>query len=400
MNSRAVSFFNRPVLLLAVAGFALPLRAETSAPVEDQAQVPAVQLPPEAKPSLWSFTFEPYVWALGLSGDLGVHGFGPVKVDFTPDTILRHLDWNVMARAEIRRGRFGVIGDGYFAQLSASGDPPLPFYQSARVEIQQGMASLAVFYRLLDYRQGYLDLYAGARFNYLRMNLGGDPDSDGIQNASEVIVERVGSAIARRTASYLAANAAAIESQVVQVVGAALSDKALAAQASIREVVQSLRPSDITRIMRQLKNSNGAYRELVAATVAVQVAETKNQVSSATRQRLKNAQKKFAKALAKKIEDTLPTGFDGEQGWVDPIVGLRGQVNFTRWLFLAVQGDVGGFGVASDIAWMAQASLGVNITRNLFAEAGYRYFYMDYENGGFSYQAAEYGLFTGIGVRF
>ena len=85
---------------------------------------------------------------------------------------------------------------------------------------------------------------------------------------------------------------------------------------------------------------------------------------------------------------------------MDPIVGLRGQINFTRWLFLAAQGDVGGFGAGSQIAWNAQASLGVNFTRNLFGELGYRYFYMDYTNGGALYNAAEAGIFGGIGVKF
>jgi opacity protein-like surface antigen len=44
--------------------------------------------------------------------------------------------------------------------------------------------------------------------------------------------------------------------------------------------------------------------------------------------------------------------------------------------------------------------VGFNLTRNLFLETGYRYFYMDYATGGFLYKAAEAGLFTGIGVKF
>ena len=44
--------------------------------------------------------------------------------------------------------------------------------------------------------------------------------------------------------------------------------------------------------------------------------------------------------------------------------------------------------------------MGINLTRNVFVETGYRYFYMDYKNGGFLYKAAEAGLFTGIGVKF
>ena len=85
---------------------------------------------------------------------------------------------------------------------------------------------------------------------------------------------------------------------------------------------------------------------------------------------------------------------------VDPIIGLRGQVNVTRWLFLAVQDDVGGFGAAPVFAANVSASLGVNFTRNIFLETGYRFFYMDRSNNGFSYNAGEYGLSIGIEVKF
>jgi len=96
----------------------------------------------------------------------------------------------------------------------------------------------------------------------------------------------------------------------------------------------------------------------------------------------------------------LPTSVAGTQWWVDPIVGLRGQINFTRWLFVAAQGDVGGFGAGSQIAWNVQATIGVNFTRNIFGELGYRYFYMDYQNNGAVYDAQESGLFSGIGIKF
>jgi hypothetical protein len=65
-----------------------------------------------------------------------------------------------------------------------------------------------------------------------------------------------------------------------------------------------------------------------------------------------------------------------------------------------LQGDVGGFTAGSQIAWLATGTLGVNFTRNIFAEAGYRYFYMDYTSGAFSYKAAEAGPFMGFGVKF
>jgi hypothetical protein len=35
-------------------------------------------------------------------------------------------------------------------------------------------------------------------------------------------------------------------------------------------------------------------------------------------------------------------------------------------------------GAGSQIAWFASGSIGINFTRNIFLETGYRYFYMDY----------------------
>ena len=46
------------------------------------------------------------------------------------------------------------------------------------------------------------------------------------------------------------------------------------------------------------------------------------------------------------------------------------------------------------------ATSGVNITRNTFLETGYRFFYMDRSNDGFTYNAGEYGLVSGIGLKF
>ena len=83
------------------------------------------------------------------------------------------------------------------------------------------------------------------------------------------------------------------------------------------------------------------------------------------------------------LADRLPTSKSGQRWWVDPIIGLRTQINFTRWLFLALQGDVGGFGAG-----------------NIFLDVGYRYFFMEYAKNGVTYDAAQSGLFMGVGVKF
>ena len=86
--------------------------------------------------------------------------------------------------------------------------------------------------------------------------------------------------------------------------------------------------------------------------------------------RVTAAERKLTKAIAKELENALPTSKSGSEWWIDPIIGLRGQINITRWLFLALQGDVGGFGAGSQIAWQASGSVGFNLTRNIFLETG------------------------------
>lgn len=359
------------------------------------------QVVPGKDPDGWSFTLEPYLWAIGMSGDVGVKGLPSVHLDYNAKTVLQHLDWGLMAKGEIRKGRWGILGDGLFAQLSADGNPPGPLYENASVRFQQGLASLALAFRVIDDRRGFLDVYAGARYNYLGINLGSRVDSAGVQNLSDTVTQRISNGIGQRMDDFLANNAGALESVIVNSVAPAITDKVLLRTADfIDEFQGSVSRKELLRIMRELQGNSGSYRELLFATAQAQTAAAKNQMTSAIRNRLTSAQQNFSKALARKIENVLPTSAEGSQWWVDPIVGLRGQINFTRWLFLAAQGDAGGFYAGSKIAWNVQASLGVNFTRNIFGELGYRYYYMDYSNGGALYNGAESGIFSGVGVKF
>src|SRR5262249_33631152 len=44
--------------------------------------------------------------------------------------------------------------------------------------------------------------------------------------------------------------------------------------------------------------------------------------------------------------------------WIDPLVGARLGVHFSEHWFLLISGDIGGFGVGSDVAWSAMGLLG------------------------------------------
>jgi hypothetical protein len=427
---------------------------------------------PGKDPNGWSFILEPYLWGLGVDGTVGVKRFD-THVDYNPLTVVKHLDWGIMAEAEVRKGKWGILGDGFFAQLSATGDPPGPLYNNANIKLQQGMVELALAYRIIDDRRGFLDIYAGARYNYFGIDVDASVDDAGVQEVSDDAARRTFRAVRSRVQSAVdaeaqrlrvqAADEGAVLREDVRAEEAILLEDILVEEAVLREDVRveesivpedvrsriaaSLEPDLLARLRRDLARSRrlrevvgdedirritkgvrGEFRALLNAVLDARLAEDRARIDTRlvedlarvdarlradrsriaarvaqartnAQARVAQAEKKFSKALSRELEDRLPTSKSGDQWWVDPIVGLRGQINFTRWLFLALQGDVGGFGAGSQIAWFASGSIGVNFTRNLFAEMGYRYFFMDYEKNGVTYDAAQSGLFMGIGVK-
>ena len=298
----------------------------------------------------------------------------------------------------ILRTTIFILGDGFFAQLSADGDPPGPLYGNANIKFQQGMAQLALAYRIIDDRRGFLDVYAGARYNYLGLTINGSLDSSGIQDVGNSLAGNIVSQVQQRANAIIAQNTAILQSDLQNQITQGVTTRVLEDWASAPHSVSDfLSDKELSNVFQHVDSQ---FRDYAAAVAAADIAAAKNQLTADIQNRVADAQKNLAKALAKQIEQSLPTSESGNKWWFDPIIGLRGQINLTRWLFLAIQGDVGGFGAGSQIAWQASGTVGINLTRNVFVETGYRYFYMDYKNGGFLYKAAEAGIFSGIGVKF
>lgn len=416
------------------------------------------ELVPGKDPNGWTFVLEPYVWATGLQGKSAVKGLPAANVSFSPKTVLQNLDWGIFARGEVRKGRWGVIADGFFAQLSGSQDPDGKFYSSANLVVQQSMVELALAYRVLESRFGFVDLYAGARYNYIGLNLdlkvndavANEIGVDVAANASAKIDATVRSDVSNavqaslpQIQAELASTDAAVRNAVTSAVRTGITDAVTARVTSDVErdlklrLIESIRPDrvgdrrdrggrrdrgvrggpnllrdvEITRVVRPVRE---AYTNYVRAEVTYRVAAERSRLAAAAgvlsaeivnaentaKAAANKAKGDLADAVASSLENKLGGSASGSQWWVDPIFGVRAQLNFTRWLYLNVQGDVGGFDTGSNIAWFAQAALGVNFSRNIFGELGYRYTYTDYTNNGFLYQMNQYGIFAGLGVKF
>jgi hypothetical protein len=356
------------------------------------------ELVPGKDPDAWGFVLEPYLWGASMSGTAGIAPLPALGVDLKTRKILENLKFGVMGAGEIRKGRWGLLADGIYMDLEASGKLGGTLYRSGRLEISQALASLALAYRVIDDRRGYLDLYAGARYNFLGMDVSLNIDPDGITQAADDLTNRLQAGIADTVAGILAGKQDVLVDQVSAQAQAALgggrAQELAKPSAELRELIGE------RALDRILQPNRGALAEFIAAQAAAKAAAAKGQLTAALQNRVNTAKAKLSRELADALEDNLPTGGSKDIWWVDPIIGLRGQVNITRWLFVAAQADVGGFGAGSQIAWNVLGSVGINFTRNFYGEIGYRYIDIDYDRDGFLYDMNTLGAFSALGFRF
>ena len=106
------------------------------------------------------------------------------------------------------------------------------------------------------------------------------------------------------------------------------------------------------------------------------------------------------------LESPLPIIGQRSQSreWLDPIIGARVRVPLSGATTLGLLANVGGFGAASDLAFQARPTLGIQIGRRTAVELGYQWVYMDYESnsGGnrFAYDVWTDGPLLGLSFRF
>lgn len=102
--------------------------------------------------------------------------------------------------------------------------------------------------------------------------------------------------------------------------------------------------------------------------------------------------------------NTIGTTASATETWVDPFIGARLSHRFgeSRWS-AAIRGDIGGFGVGSDLAWQVYPVLNYRASRLLSIHLGYRALDMDYETGSgakaFEYDMTTFGPEIGFGFH-
>jgi len=90
-----------------------------------------------------------------------------------------------------------------------------------------------------------------------------------------------------------------------------------------------------------------------------------------------------------------------DESWIDPMVGLKGRMPLGNSNFY-IQGaaGLGGFGLGSDLFYEFNGAIGYQWNKAIGTAVGYRLFDVDYEDGGFLYDATQQGWQLGLTWAF
>jgi len=141
-------------ILLAALALAAPLCAQGS-------NTPATN---EASPPKWQFELTPYFWLAGISGTIGIAPLPSQPVSATFGDILSHLTFGIMGTGEVRRGRFGVLADAVYMNLSRDDIASPPAWSGANANLKQGLYTFAATIRATKGKIP-LDVVAGGRYS-------------------------------------------------------------------------------------------------------------------------------------------------------------------------------------------------------------------------------------------
>ncbi len=326
-----------PSVVAVIAGLAMA----AAAPAGELTLEPKASAPPLAKEP-WTFKLSMPLWATWMQGEAGFHG-RTASLDLGPGDLIPRMDMAVNVRAEAHKGRFTVMGE--FLHLSLSdGVGTNTVVKKMDLRMDQTMADVGVAWRVIESPRGYLDVTGGVRYTNLYQRLT-------LQASDDHIDRLAGKLAAVGTAAQVAKALRALEGRDPSIPGAPIGDGAIA---------------KIAKAVKHLKGST---------------AERK---------------KKIAEMLRSALNRTVSRTDD----WLDPYIGLRGRYNLNQTFYLTAKGDIGGFTVGSEFTWQAEAALGCQLSRHLFAEIGYRALGVDYRKDGLIMDTITHGVQMTAGVNF
>ena len=95
---------------------------------------------------------------------------------------------------------------------------------------------------------------------------------------------------------------------------------------------------------------------------------------------------------------------DKRKDWVDPYIGMRWSWKMAEKWGVRLRGDIGGFGVGSDITWNLVGLFDFKPWKHVAFFGGYRALYQDYKDGSgndkFKFDATMHGPVLGLNITW
>jgi hypothetical protein len=346
----------------------------------------------------WQFTIAAPGWMAGLDGTIGVRGVN-ADIDVGFDQILQHLDMIFAMRAEAQKGPFGIYGEVIYIGLSDNAQINR-LINNINEEVNETLVDGALSWRLVNQPRGSLDLVAGTHYTniYERLELHSDPVA--IQQASQRFVNNIADDLRSRldqdisNSEFLQALKSTIKTDIINRIGNALDRHENRPDIPIGPLGGRIREEIAQRVEQFIELKKAELRARVDALVERGVARRE-----AVQRVVNSAKARIANQLGVRLNKRLSQTLSRDDYWFDPYVGLRGRYNFNKVFYTAVRGEIGG-GVASDLMWEVEGVIGINLTRSIFTEVGYRALAVDYDNDGLLFDTTMHGPQITTGITF
>ena len=296
--------------------------------------------------------------------------------------------------------------------------------QKVDIRVDQYLADFTLRYRVLEGKRGYVDVLAGVRYTNIYEAVSLRSNDQQISEVAADFTDEVSARLRERIEQTLSegrfrnalksAVSQRITDKIATVTGPEPSERSLPNAAlahrtpgRIGELIERLVQREETAVVAaataDLQQAEAA--ETAAVRQAVNTEKSKLRAKAAALRarvdvRIANAQKDLEKKITKVLEKNLNQNVSLAEDWWDPYVGLRARYNFTPAIYIIGRGDIGGFGIGSDLMWQAEGALGIQLTRSIYAELGYRALSFDYHNNGFLYDVITHGAQVTMGVEF
>jgi len=130
---------------------------------------------PAAGAGGWQYELTPYVWATAMKGDTKAFAKVPkVQVDSSFSDILGSLDMGFMGAFEARKGRWGLLVDSIYMNVSDAAtavrtgpeDTAVLASANANLRVKQGMLGAGAAYRVSEGPTS-VDVVGGLRFSHI-----------------------------------------------------------------------------------------------------------------------------------------------------------------------------------------------------------------------------------------